>query len=170
MYRLGFAVKVLGDHGEQPLPSHDPRRWRSGPHLSVSLERLAAILEYLDRIDVRMYRMASALAPYASHPDLPQFHHQVDECAEQLATVGARARELGIRLSFHPGQYVVLNSERDEVRAVAARDLDVMAALLDAMGCDEEAVVVLHVGGGAGGTEAALTLFETGLGLVGEAG
>ena len=29
--RLGFAVKVLGDGG---LPSHDTRRWQSGPHLS----------------------------------------------------------------------------------------------------------------------------------------
>jgi UV DNA damage endonuclease len=37
--RLGFAVKVLGDGG---LPSHDTRRWQSGPHLRVSLERLDA--------------------------------------------------------------------------------------------------------------------------------
>src|SRR4051794_18956936 len=41
---------------------------------------------------------------------------QVGECAPQLAAVGTRARELGVRLSFHPGQYVVLNSERKEVR------------------------------------------------------
>ena len=37
--RLGFAVKVLGGGG---LPSHDTRRWQSGPHLRVSLERLRA--------------------------------------------------------------------------------------------------------------------------------
>ena len=39
--------------------------------------------------------MATALAPYASHPDLPQFHHQVEECADELRAVGdlaARAR------------------------------------------------------------------------------
>src|SRR4051794_26458447 len=150
--RLGFAVKVLGDGG---LPSHDTRRWQSGPHLSVSLERLEAILERLDAIDVRMYRMPSALAPYATHPDLPQFHGQVEECREQLAGVGARARELGVRLSFHPGQYVVLNSERADVQALAARELDVMATVLDAMGCGPEAVVVLHVGGMAGGLQAA---------------
>src|SRR5690242_4974338 len=165
--RLGFAVKVLGDGG---LPSHDARRWQSSPHLSVSLEKLEAILERLDRLDVRMYRMASALAPYATHPDLPQFHRQVDACAEQLARVGARARELDIRLSFHPGQYVVLNSERDDVRALAARELDTLAALLDGLGCGPEAVVVLHVGGAAGGHRAALDRFERGLELVGEAG
>jgi UV DNA damage endonuclease len=167
VFRLGFAVKMLGAGG---LPSHDTRRWQSEPHLSVSLERLEAVLERLDSLDIRMYRMASALAPYATHPDLPQFHRQVEECAEELARVGARARELDIRLSFHPGQYVVLNSERDEVRALAARELDTMAALLDGLQCPAEAVVVLHVGGAAGGHARALERFERGLELVGEAG
>jgi len=80
------------------------------------------------------------------------------------------AWELDIRLSFHPGQYVVLNSERDELRSLAAREVDTMAALLDGLGCGPEAVVVLHVGGAAGGHAAALERFERGLGLVGDAG
>jgi UV DNA damage endonuclease len=158
--RLGFAVKVLGEGG---LPSHDTRRWRSGPHLRRSLERLRAILDYLDRHDIRMYRMASALAPYASHPDLTQFHGQVDECAAELAEVGALASRLGVRLSTHPGQYTVLNSERPEVQAAAAEEVEVQAGLLDAMGLGPEAVVVLHVGGGAGGVAAAGDRFLAGV-------
>jgi UV DNA damage endonuclease len=138
---------VLGDGG---LPSHDSRRWQSRPHLRTSLERLRAILAYLDRVDIRMYRMATALAPYASHPALTQFHGQVAECEVELAEVGALARELGIRLSTHPGQYTVLNSERDHVRDAAVAELEVQASLLDAMGLGAEAVVVLHVGSGAG--------------------
>ena len=165
-YRLGFAVKVLGDGG---LPSHDTRRHQSGPHLSVSLERLAAIFDYLEKHDIRMYRMASGLVPYGSHPDMPKFHGQVEECAEELAALGARARELDLRLSFHPGQYAVLNSERAEVRAAAALDFEVQGSVLDAMGCGPEAVVVTHVGGAAGGREAALERFEQGLELLGEA-
>jgi UV DNA damage endonuclease len=158
-HRLGFAVKLLGDGG---LPSHDARRWQSGPHLRSSLQMLRAILDRLDGQDVRMYRMATALAPYASHPDLPQFHDQVRECEAQLADVGALARERGIRLSTHPGQYTVLNSERPDTRAAAIAELEVQAALLDAMGLGAEAVVVLHVGGAAGGTAAALDRFEAG--------
>ncbi len=158
-HRLGFAVKVLGDGG---LRSHDTRRWQTGPHLRVSLEYLGAILERLDAIDVRMYRMATALAPYASHPDLPRFHGQVEECAGELAAVGRRARELGIRLSTHPGQYTVLNSEHEHVVAAAVAELEVQAALLDGLGLGPEAVVVLHVGGSAGGTAAALDRFARG--------
>src|SRR3954463_9354223 len=67
--RLGFAVKVLGAGG---LPSHDTRRWQSDPHLSVSLDRLEAILGYLEDNAIGMYRMAAALAPYGPHPDLPR--------------------------------------------------------------------------------------------------
>ena len=72
-----------------------------------------------------MYRMATALAPYASHPDLPQFRDQPARHAKRLAQVGARARELGIRLSTHPGQYTVLNSEDARVQRLAAEELEV---------------------------------------------
>ena len=158
-HRLGFAVKVLGNGG---LPSHDTRRWQSEPHLRVSLERLAAILDYLDAHDVRMYRMATALAPYASHPDLPAFHSQVSECEDELAAIGARSRELGIRLSSHPGQYTVLNSEREDVVVSAVAELEVQGELFEALGLGAEAAVVIHVGGVAGGAPAAADRFVAG--------
>jgi len=165
-HRLGFAVKVLGDGG---LPSHDTRRWASGPHLRHSLEYATAILDHLERHDIRMYRLATALAPYASHPDLPQFHDQVRECEEELARFGALARARDIRLSTHPGQYTVLNSERADVQAAAIAELEVQAALLDAMGLGPEAVVVLHVGGTSGGIDAALDRFDAGFASLSDA-
>jgi UV DNA damage endonuclease len=164
-YRLGFAVKVLGGGG---LPSHDTRHWQSKPHLRVSLDRLTAIFDYLESVDVRMYRMASGLVPYGSHPDLSQFRGQVEECAERLAALGERARASDLRLSFHPGQYVVLNSERPDLRRAAAADLELQAKVLDTMGMGAEAVIVLHVGGGAGGKEEAMDRFMAGLELLGD--
>src|SRR5690349_15596514 len=161
--RRGFAVKVLGAGG---LPSHDTRRWQSDPHLSVSLDRLEAILGYLEDNAIGMYRMATGLAPYASHPDLPQFRDQPRQCAARLAEIGARARAAGIRLSTHPGQYTVLNSTEEHVAAAARAELEVQAELLDGMGLGPEAVVVLHVGGMAGGTAVALDRFERGFELL----
>jgi UV DNA damage endonuclease len=163
--RLGFAVKVLGGGG---LPSHDTRRWQSGPHLRVSLERLRAVLEYCDAHDIRMYRMATALAPYASHPDLEGFRGQPRECAVELAELGKLSRELDIRLSTHPGQYTVLNSEDERIRRLAVDELEVQAELMDAMGLGPEAVVVIHVGGAAGGAGPALDRFEQGFELLSE--
>ena len=164
-HRLGFAVKVLGNGG---LPSHDTRRWSSEPHLRVSLERLRGILDYLESNDIRMYRLATALAPYASHPDMPQFHRQVDECTDELTAVGEIVRERDVRLSTHPGQYTVLNSEDENVQRAAAAELEVQASLLDAMGLGAEAVVVLHVGGTAGGKPAGMDRFLQGCELLSE--
>jgi UV DNA damage endonuclease len=161
--RLGFAVKVLGEGG---LPSHDARRWQSGPHLRDSLAALRAVLEYLARKEITMYRMTASLAPYVTHPDLPQFHGQIEESAEELRAVGELARALDIRLSSHPGQYIVLNSEDPAVVDGAIRDLDAQGALMDAMGLGDEAVVVLHVGSGQGD---ALGRFEAGFARLSEA-
>jgi UV DNA damage endonuclease len=148
---LGFAVKVVGEPG---LASHDTRRWQSKPHLSVSLERLRGILTYLARVQIGMYRLSSALVPYGTHPDLPEFHGQLEDCAVQLAELGSFANELGVRLSSHPGQYVVLNSASEKVSEAAARDVELQSRLFDAMGLGPDAVVVLHVGSGEGGHEA----------------
>ena len=153
---LGFAVKVVGEPG---LPSHDTRRWQSKPHLSVSLERLRSILDYLARVQIGMYRLSSALVPYGTHPDLPEFHRQIEDCAPQLAAIGAYANEIGVRLSSHPGQYVVLNSATEKVSEAAARDVELQSRLFDAMGLGPDAVVVLHVGSGEGGHEAGKVRF-----------
>ncbi|MEO8075188.1 MAG: hypothetical protein ABI818_02600 [Acidobacteriota bacterium] len=59
--------------------------------------------------------MSSDLAPYATHPDMPQFHGMVRESASDLARLGRLARDADVRLSFHPSQFVVLNSANDDL-------------------------------------------------------
>ena len=166
MMRLGFAVKVLGAGG---LPSHDTRRHQSEPSLGVSLDHLEAIFGYLADNDIGFYRMATALAPYASHPELTRFRDAPQRFAGRLAEVGAKARAEGLRLTTHPGQYTVLNSENAETQQLAAAELEVQAELLDGMGLGPECVVILHVGGIAGGVDAALDRFERGFELLSDA-
>lgn len=157
-YRLGFAVKILAGGG---LRTSDTRRWQSGPHLSHSIELLDAAFDDLDRRDLRMFRMSSSTVPYGTHPDLPEldYRRQIEDCAEGLATLGAKARRYGIRLSTHPGQYTVLNAPDEEIARKAALDLEQDAALLDALGAGAEACVVVHVGGVYGDRGAALERF-----------
>jgi UV DNA damage endonuclease len=148
--RLGFAVKVMGQPG---LKSNDSRRWQQGPHLRASLGYIAEIFLYLRRHGMHMYRMSSDLAPYATHPDMPQFHTMVKDSAGDLARIGRLAREADIRLSFHPSQYIILNSESEDLTRRSMADLDSQAEMLDLMECGPEAVVVLHVGGAYGDRE-----------------
>lgn len=155
-HRLGFAVKVLGT--PEPLKEADKRRWQSGPHLRHSIELLHRVLDHLEAIDVRMYRMSSSVIPYGSHPDLPQFDYrrQLDDCADAVSELGARARAMGLRLSTHPGQYTVINGAEEGLRDRSLLELEAHAALLDALGCGPEATVVVHVGGLYGDRASAL--------------
>ena len=142
--RLGFPVKVL----DRPdLKSNDARRWQNAPHLKVSLEYLDAILDHCAKLGISMYRMSSDLAPYATHPDMPQFHAMVAESDAELAAVGAKARALGIRLSFHPSQFVLINAPDETILAKSFADLASQADMLDRMGLGDESVLVTHVGG-----------------------
>lgn len=154
--RLGFAVKVVGRDG---LRSHDGRRWQNSPHLRVSLGYLEQILNYLADADIQMYRMASGLAPYVTHPDHPEFHNQISECWEQLGQIGGLAKQNGVRLSFHPGQYIVINSPDEGIAERSIADIEIQAQILDVMELGDEAVIVTHIGGAYGNPREALARF-----------
>ena len=142
--RLGFPVKVMG---RPDMPSNDTRGWRKNPHLKTSLELLDRVLDYLSKVRIDMYRMSSDIAPYATHPDMPEFHDMVAESDAELAAFGRKARQLDIRLSFHPSQFVLLNSPDEALTRKSIWDLSSQAEMLDRMGLNPEAVVVTHVGG-----------------------
>ncbi|MEG9524556.1 MAG: UV DNA damage repair endonuclease UvsE [Hyphomicrobiales bacterium] len=142
--RLGFPVKVMG---RPDLKSQDTRRWQKGPHLKCSLELLDQVLDYLKSKNLDMYRMSSDIAPYATHPDMPQFHGMVAESDAELRAFGAKAKAYDIRLSFHPSQYVLLNAPNPELTRKSIWDLSSQAEMLDRMELDDEAVMITHVGG-----------------------
>ena len=148
--RLGFPVKVMG---RPDLKSNDTRGWRKDPHLKQSLEYLDAVLDYLVKVEIDMYRMSSDIAPYATHPDMPQFHNMVAESDAELAAFGKKARDLDIRLSFHPSQFVLLNSPDPALTTKSIWDLASQAEMLDRMGMGPEAVLITHVGGVYGDRE-----------------
>ncbi len=145
--RIGFPVTVIGQAG---LKSSDTRRWQSNPHLKTSLEYLHRVFDYLEANQISMYRMASDLAPYATHPDMPQFHGQLKESRAELKAIGERARTMDLRLSFHPSQYIVLNSPDADLRERSVWDLRVQGEILDRMELGPEAVMVIHAGGAYG--------------------
>lgn len=125
----------------------------------MSLGYLDAIFDYLGEQRIRMYRISSDIAPYFTHPELPQFHNQIDECREDLARLGEKARRLDLRLSMHPSQYIVLNAVEERVAGAAIADFTYHADFLDALGCGPEARIITHVGGVYGDRAAAAARF-----------
>jgi UV DNA damage repair endonuclease len=66
----------------------------------------------------RMVRLGSEMLQGYTEPswiDWWQRQEIQDHCAKIFAPVGEAARRLGVRISFHPGQFCVLASEADEI-------------------------------------------------------
>ncbi len=142
--RLGFPVKVVAREG---LKSHDTRRWQKKPHLRTSIEYLHQVFEYLASAKIDMYRMSSDLAPYLTHPEKPEFRNQVKEARKELEALGKAARTQALRLSFHPSQYIILNSVDERLTAQSIQDIESQTEILDLMELGPEARIVIHVGG-----------------------
>ncbi len=142
--RLGFPVKILARPG---LRSHDSRRWQSKPHLSVSLAYLRDLFLHLGSQDIHMYRLSDRLAPYLTHPGLPHFHRQIEECAAELAALGQLAQALDLRLSLHAPASVLLNALDPARQTRSQIELEAFTHLFEAMGLGPDAAIIIHVGG-----------------------
>jgi UV DNA damage endonuclease len=156
MIRLGVAVRVLGRDG---LRARDGRRAEHAPHLSVSLLHVREVLLYLAEQRIGCYRLADDLAPYLTHPDMPQFGGQIEECADLLSETGALARAHGIRLTMHMGLHVALAAPDEALAARSAAAITAQAQLLDALDTGPQGMLTVHVGGAHGDGAAALHRF-----------
>jgi UV DNA damage repair endonuclease len=68
--------------------------------------------------DLRMVRLSSDILPVYTEPTWGRFWRDSavrSYCEREFGKVGALARERGVRLSFHPGQFCVLASESDDI-------------------------------------------------------
>lgn len=143
--RLGFAAKILG----APIKTSDNRRPQSGPHLRHSLAMLHEVLDYMALHELTMFRLPGNVCPYGTAPKYPElrWERQFAEAEAELAAAREHVQRSGVRLSFHPGQYTVLNSPTAAVVDAAREELALQCALLDALGAGPEAVVLIHAGG-----------------------
>jgi len=124
-----------------------------------NLSALEKMVDYNRKNNINLFRISSDLIPFGSSPvnALPWW----DIHAEAFQHIGAKIRKSGMRVSFHPGQYTVLNSPEEDVVARAILDLEYHAKMLECLGVDNKNKIVLHVGGIYRDKAAALERFAT---------
>ena len=105
---------------------------------------------------IRLFRIGQGLIPFASHPAFP--YDWPEEHGDDLRELGALARSLGVRLSMHPGQFINPGSPNPETAGRSLDELRYAARVFDLMGNDD-AVVVLHLGGAYDDRPAAIARF-----------
>jgi UV DNA damage endonuclease len=90
------------------------RLWSIMQHNIRSMQLLVARVADLDPM-LRMVRLSSEALPLYSHNDFCVFYKQKDVqeyMIKEFATLGDLARSRDVRVSFHPGQFTVLASDK----------------------------------------------------------
>jgi UV DNA damage endonuclease len=135
---------------------------------SVTDQKLKEVIEYnlisLDNainfsIDnkIKFFRLSSDIIPFGSNTVNKIKWHQLYK--KQLAAIGEKIIKAKMRVSFHPGQYSVLNSPDPKVVRNTVKDLEFHALFLDSLELDYTHKMVIHIGGVYGDKEAAIKRF-----------
>lgn len=103
------------------------------------------------------FRISSNIIPLASHSAMTTNWQAA--FADELAQMGAYIREHNMRISMHPGQFVVLNSQNEQTYRNSVAELAYHAEFLDMMGLDATHKIQFHLGGVFGEPEKSFALF-----------
>lgn len=139
--KLGFACKLITPDGKQPFPNRsisythfskldaDAQRKRLFEIVTVNLTSLYDMIGYVAQLrsDLRMFRITSELLPLFTHPGVSPLYKEQYLChhvEHWLRKCGTLAQSSGVRLSFHPGQFTVLASDRPDVVENSIRELE----------------------------------------------
>ncbi|NLX96769.1 MAG: UV DNA damage repair endonuclease UvsE [Rhodopirellula sp.] len=129
----------------------------------ANADALLASLQFCAEQGIGCFRINSQVLPLKTHPDcgyavddLPEG----DEIIRRFKKCKRLAKRHSLRTSFHPDQFVVLNSPRPDVVEKSIAELEYQAEVAEWVGAD---VVNLHGGGGYGDKQKALGEFARNL-------
>ena len=122
-----------------------------------NLRDLLVMLKWNKEQGIFFMRLSSEMFPFASHAE---HNYSLDFADKLLKEIGEYARENGIRLTMHPGQYTLLSSPDEKIILNATRDLVHHCDILDRMGMGPDSVMIIHGGGVYGNKKAALERLE----------
>lgn len=126
----------------------------------ANAEALHAALQYCAGAGIGAFRINSQILPVKTHAEAGYAIADLPGSAAIVARFrecGDYARKHGLRLSFHPDQFVVLNSPNPQTLAHSLAELDYQAEVAEWVGAD---TLNLHGGGAYGDKVAALAVLR----------
>ncbi len=125
--------------------------------VTENLKCLKKTLKYNFNNNFLFFRIGSGLVPFASHP-VCEFDWQ-NYFKKDFQEIGRFIKEKKIRISMHPDQFVVINSQSSEIVAKSIKELEYHCQVLDSLGLDATAKVQIHIGGVYGEKEKSMERF-----------
>lgn len=139
--------------------SPEQRLEKLGELCLFNLQSLLQALHCAHELGIGAFRILSPLFPRYTHPEAGYTLEMLpnrEALLQAMKTVRAFARRHDIRLSFHPDQFVVLNSPREEVVLKSIAELEYQAWLAEQLGAE---AINIHVGGVYGDKKAGVERF-----------
>ncbi len=180
MKKIGFACKWI-DNPEQVngiKPKDDCKKYNTGSTtvawlnrqskdvateklwdlMKGNIESTRLLVERVGGLDehCRMVRLSSDILPVYTESTWSWFWRQPDVIAyaeKHFGEVGSIARRLGVRLSFHPGQFTVLASDNDDIVSRSIEEFEYHADMARWMGYGksfQDFKINVHIAGRAG--------------------
>lgn len=125
--------------------------------VAANLACLRRLLEWNVAQGLLFFRIGSGIVPFGSH-EINTFPWQMHFAADFRA-IGDYIKTHSLRVSFHPDQFVVLNSPSPDIVRRSVQELIYQGSMLDLMGLDGTAKLQIHVGGLYGDRELAISRF-----------
>jgi len=110
-----------------------------------NLNCLEEMLRFNIKNDMLFFRITSELVPFASH-EINKFDWQ-SYFEDKFKRISKIIDENNIRISMHPDQFIVLNSNKEKVVDNSIAELNYHADVLDLLNLDASHKIQLHVGG-----------------------
>lgn len=126
--------------------------------VKANIDDLNKILRWNVKNDIYMFRISSDIIPFASHAINNIEWWEIFK--DDLIACGNFIKENHIRVSMHPGQYTVINSNSEDVVRKSIEDLEYHCRFLDALEVDYTNKIILHVGGVYGDKASAMERFK----------
>ena len=107
------TMRWLREHADEA----EQRQWDIMNHNATAAVKLIERVATLEP-ERRMVRLGSEMLQGYTEPSWIDWWQRPEiqaHCEKIFAPIGETARRLGVRLSFHPGQFCVLASESDEI-------------------------------------------------------
>lgn len=122
----------------------------------TNAEALRAALDFCAAHDIGSFRVNSQILPIRTHPTLGYAVAELpdaDAIVDAFRACGDVARRRGLRLTFHPDQFILLSSPSADITRQSLADLAYHAEVAGWIGAD---VINIHAGGAYGDKPATL--------------
>ena len=146
-----------------------PRRKARKKLAGLCAENAAALmsaLQFCAGNGIGCFRVNSQILPLKTHPEVGYDMQELPggrQIVEQFQACGKFAKSAGLRTTFHPDQFVVLNSPKPDVVTQSIQEIEYQTEVAQWIGAD------VHAGGAYGDKAAALERFGKSLGRLSKA-